>query len=172
MNDEYVGESIEEAAEKLEARNPENTAEDQVSEKLKDNKITDANGDVPYNTLNWVASGRTFEHETEEDADPSETGGEDSGDEEKAGEPDGDAAKLQDYMRFFEGGRLATSSNYMDYLMPVDHATASDAVEPYYTITSGSLANGQSITAITLSGARTEVGTQAITITKSIYCFE
>ncbi|MBQ6104308.1 MAG: S-layer homology domain-containing protein, partial [Lachnospiraceae bacterium] len=44
--------------------------------------------------------------------------------------------------------------------------TASDAVSPYYKITSGELATGQSITAITLTGEGIEAKTYSITITE------
>ena len=46
----------------------------------------------------------------------------------------------------------------------ITYATAANAVAPYYKVTAGSLANNQSVSAITLSGARTEVGTADITI--------
>ena len=46
----------------------------------------------------------------------------------------------------------------------ITYETAADAVSPYYTISSGSLADGQSITAITLSGTGTYVGEYPITI--------
>ena len=48
----------------------------------------------------------------------------------------------------------------------ITYATASDAKSPYYAITSGSLVSGQSITAITLTGEGTNVGTYDITITE------
>ena len=49
----------------------------------------------------------------------------------------------------------------------ITYATASDAKDPYYTISSDTtLADGQSITAATLSGSRTDVGTTQITIAK------
>ena len=46
----------------------------------------------------------------------------------------------------------------------ITYATAANAVAPYYRVTAGSLANNQSVSDITLSGARTEVGTADITI--------
>ena len=46
----------------------------------------------------------------------------------------------------------------------ITYATASDAVSPYYSITDGSLVEGQSITAIELSGNGTKVGEYEIVI--------
>ena len=46
----------------------------------------------------------------------------------------------------------------------ITYATAPDAVSPYYSITDGSLAEGQSITAIELSGNGTKVGEYGIVI--------
>jgi len=48
----------------------------------------------------------------------------------------------------------------------ITYKSAADAVEPYYTISEGTLADGQSITAITISGSGKEVGNYTITITE------
>ena len=47
----------------------------------------------------------------------------------------------------------------------ITYATASDATSPYYEITSGSLLDGQSVTAITLTGEGTDANTYPIDIT-------
>ncbi len=48
----------------------------------------------------------------------------------------------------------------------ITYKSAADAVEPYYSISEGTLADGQSITAITISGSGKEVGNYTITITE------
>ena len=48
----------------------------------------------------------------------------------------------------------------------ITYATAGNAVSPYYSISSGSLADGQSITAIILTGSGTTTGSYDITITE------
>ena len=49
---------------------------------------------------------------------------------------------------------------------PITYSTAGNAVSPYYSISSGSLADGQSITAIILTGSGTTTGSYDITITE------
>ncbi len=48
----------------------------------------------------------------------------------------------------------------------ITYKSAADAVEPYYSISEGTLADGQSITAITISGSGKEVGNYTITISE------
>ena len=47
----------------------------------------------------------------------------------------------------------------------ITYETAADAVSPYYSITEGTLADGQSITAITITGSGKTVGDYTVTIT-------